>query len=173
MNCLIVLLSLTVFAALPTQSKSARPDLIVISGATEPDQIPEYLVWRNAFDILAHAGRDRRKPILDSVKLSGPHLSLVLNEAAEQAKRETACQERQGKLVQEAKAADQPQEQVTSQLYAIVLACRFEVLDAKDRLMRNLPPDAQLTFIHWVNERRSGMKVFVLKHELDFFRKPR
>ena len=162
---------LSATAALTPQAP--RPDLIVISGATEPEKLPEYLVWRNAFDILANAVQADRKIVLDSLKLTSSDREATHKEATAEAVREQECRVKQERVFQQAKKANLPLEKSTEQISFVVLECRYQVLDAKERLLAGLSLEGRAELERWVLERRRGMKVFVQKHELEFFRKPR
>jgi hypothetical protein len=59
-----------------------RPDVVAISGAKDPQLVPEYLMWRNAFAVLAQASRHDRKLVLDALKLPDGDKTIILIEAA-------------------------------------------------------------------------------------------
>lgn len=152
---------------------SARPDVVVIKGAKDPQLIPEYLMWRNAFDVLNQASRHNKNFVLNALKLPEADKRIVVTEARAQGEREIACQERQTRRMEALKAADTPMAGVNKEVQQIALACRQEVLDAKDRVMRLLPPESQWILQAWAEERRSGLTVYVFKHEMEWFRLPR
>ena len=149
-----------------------RPDVVLIDGSKDPQLVPEYLMWRNAFDVLAQASQNSREIVLKALKLPEVDKSIVAAEARAQAQREAACQDRQKRRVKALQAAD-AESRITKEVQHIALGCRQEVLDAKDRVMRALSPESQLILQGWAEERRNGLKVYVLKHEMEFFRLPR
>jgi hypothetical protein len=150
-----------------------RPDVVVIDGAKDPHLVPEYLMWRNAFDVLAQASRHDRTIILTALKLPDADKRIVVTEAKAQGEREAACQKDQSRRVEILTAAKTPVAGITKEVQQIALDCRQRVLDAKDRVMRLLSPESQLILQAWAEERRSGLRVYVLKHEMEFFRLPR
>jgi hypothetical protein len=160
-------------SAIPSQSAQRPSDVIVIKGATEPEKLPEYLIWRNAFDILSKAIASNRKLVLDSLKLASNDLQVTLKEAASEGVREQECKNKQDRVIEQAKTENLPKDKFNERLNVVVLACRYEVLDAKERLMTALTPDGRVEVERWVYQRRKGMTVYVQKHELEFFRKPR
>jgi hypothetical protein len=167
-----LVLLLTVLIGLQVPG-SSRPDVVVIKGVKDPQLIPEYLMWRNAFDVLNQASRHNKKFVLHALDLPETDKRIVVIEARAQGEREVACQERQTRRVEALKAADTSMEGINKELQQIALACRQEVLDAKDRVMRLLSPESQLILQTWAEERRSGLTVYVFKHEMEWFRLPR
>lgn len=171
---LVACLSAACLSAAAALSPQVQPpDMVVISGKTEPEKLPEYVVWRNGFDVLASAVQADKAFVLDSLKLTSNDREVALKEATAEAEREQSCRVKQERVIEQARKEKLPLERSTEQLNAVVLACRYQVLDAKDRLMTALSLEGRAELERWVLERRRGLKVFIQKHELEFFRKPR
>ena len=159
--------------ALPGQATPASNplDIVEIDGSKNPALIPEYLVWEHGFGGLAIIKDRDMKPAMATLALSPRDAELVFKEAGAQATRDRRRGEHE-KARREALAGAKPAE-LAAALHDVILEYRWEVLDARDRLLASLSPEGQVELIRWMNERRTHITAFVPRSELDFFRQPR
>jgi hypothetical protein len=147
--------------------------IIEISGEKTPEQLPDYLVWKVGLRALAAIKKQNIQPALEELGLSPPDDDLVFAEGRAQQERDKDCFERQERVTTMLKAAEAKPERIMAETRAIVLECRWATLDAKDRMLAALSPDAQTAVVTWVLNQRRQINVSVHRAELDFFRQPR
>ena len=147
--------------------------VVEISGEKTPEQLPEYLVWRVGLRALAAIKKQNIRPALDELGLSDAEGDVVFAEGRAQQERDKECFARQERLTAMLKAAEAKAERIVSETRAIVIECRWATLEAKDRMLAALTPDAQAAVVAWVLNQRSQINVSVHRTELEFFRQPR
>lgn len=140
---------------------------IEIDGRKNPEMIPQWDVWHAAFELMA-AKSDLPTELWNV--LSKEEVTLVLQAGHENAKNFMACQQRVLQLVptlqtEEAKF-------VNERTQAINLEFRWQVLGLRDRVLAALPPPGQTALTKYVESLKEGIRVFVPKNELAFYRQP-
>jgi hypothetical protein len=156
------------------QRRTAVDDAVIeISGDKTPEQLPEYLVWKIGLRALAAIKKQNIAPALEELGLSEADGEVVFAEGRAQQERDKECFERQERLTTMLRAAKAKAERIASETRAIVIECRWATLDAKDRMLAALSPDAQMAVVAWVLNQRRQINVTVHRAELEFFRQPR
>jgi Spy/CpxP family protein refolding chaperone len=146
-------------------------EIIEIDGGKTPELIPEYLLWEHGFGGLAIIKERQMTPALESLALSAEDAARVFGEAAAQADRERRRSERE-RARRTALAAAKPSD-LAAALRDVILDYRWDVLNARDRLLDSLTPEGRTELLRWMSERRTHITAYVPKGELDFFRQPR
>jgi hypothetical protein len=155
------------------RAEAGKDAVIEISGEKTPEQLPEYLVWKVGLRALAAIKKQNIAPALEELGLSKADGNVVFAEGRAQQERDKECFERQERLTTMMKAAEAKAERIASETRAIVIECRWATLDAKDRMLAALTPDAQAAVVAWVLEQRRQINVSVARADLEFFRQPR
>ena len=156
-------------------AKAAKAEdvIIEISGEKTPEQLPEYLVWKIGLRAIAAIKKQNIVPALEELGLSDAEGEIVFAEGRAQQERDKECFERQERLTAMLKAAEAKPERIASETRAIVLECRWATLDAKERMLAALSPDARTSVVTWVLNQRRQINVSVHRADLEFFRQPR
>jgi hypothetical protein len=94
-------------------------------------------------------------------------------EGRAQQERDKDCFERQERLTAMLRAAEAKAERIAAETRDIVIECRWATLDAKERMLAALSPDAQMAVVAWVLNQRRQISVDVHRADLEFFRQPR
>jgi hypothetical protein len=97
----------------------------------------------------------------------------VFAEGRAQQERDKDCFERQERMMTMLRASEAKAERIAAETRAITIECRWATLDAKERMLAALSPDAQAAVVAWVLEQRRQISVTVNRAELEFFRQPR
>jgi hypothetical protein len=155
------------------RAKVVKDAVLEISGEKTPEQLPEYLVWKFGLRALAAIKKQNITPALEELGLSDAEGELVFAEGRAQQERDKECFERQDRLATMLRAAAAKPERIAAETRAIVIECRWATLDAKDRMLAALSPDAQTAVVTWVFNQRRNINVSVHRADLDFFRQPR
>jgi hypothetical protein len=153
--------------------KAVEDAVIEISGEKTPEQLPEYLVWKIGLRALAAIKKQNIGPALEELGLSEADGEVVFAEGRAQQERDKECFERQERLTTMLKAVEAKPERIASETRAIVIECRSATLDAKERMLAALSPDAQAAVVTWVLNQRRQINVSVHRADLEFFRQPR
>ena len=155
------------------RAKAVDDGVVEISGEKTPEQLPEYLVWKIGLRALATIKRRNIVPALEELALTEADGELVFAEGRAQHERDKECLERQERLTTMLRAAEAKAERIATETRAIVIECRWATLEAKDRMLAALSPDAQRAVVAWVLNQRSQINVSVARADLEFFRLPR
>jgi len=147
----------------------AVPDAerVEIDGRKNPEMIPQWDAWHAAFEIMSRAS-ELPTEILKQV--STAEASSIREAALENSRNFLALQQRVLKLMptlqtEEAKL-------VTERTQAFNLEFRWQVLGLRDRVLVGLGPPGQAALSGYVESLKAGMRVFVPKKELAFYRQP-
>jgi hypothetical protein len=155
------------------RGKAVADAVIEISGAKTPEQLPEYLVWKVGLRALAAIKKQNITPALEELGLSEADGEVVFAEGRAQQERDKECFERQERVTTMMKAAEAKPERIALETKAIVIECRWATLDAKERMLAALSPEAQTSVVNWVLNQRQQINVSVHRADLEFFRLPR
>ena len=153
-----------------------RKDLLVIEGAKEPGQLPEWLAWEYSFTLLhlwhgkdSGFTHDLRENLL-------PHeFDLLENEAEAQKVRQSNRDTQGTKLFEKYPYATTPPNvlaEVDNQAFVIELAYRRGILAARDRLLRAFSTESQALLSNWVAENKAAITSYVQKSDLRRWRLP-
>ena len=152
-------------------SSSPSRGMIEIDGATHPELLPEYLIWTHGFSRLAAIKRQNITVALDTLELAPRDADLAFAEAAKQDERDRRCSD-QTRRIMEATRNAKP-EKIEAAVRPAILECRWEVLGAKDRLLDAMSPEGRATLVNWMLDARKGMKAYIPKSDLEFFKQPK
>ena len=138
-----------------------------IDGRKNPELIPQWDVWHAAFEIMSRAP-DLPTEVLKTI--STEEAASIRDAARENARNFQVAQERVLKLfptlqTDEAKL-------VTERTQAINLEFRWQVLGLRDRVLAGLNPSGRVALSGYVESLKAGMRVFVAKKELAYYRQP-
>lgn len=155
----------------------AFSDILVIDGKKNPAQLPEWLVWEQAFIQIAML-KDKDTSITLTLKqgLSADEFDRLEQEALQQDRR----------LEKAVKEAEPLQEQFTKrdpndlkvmswlndQMQDLNVRYRHTTLDARDRVMQALRPESQQILYDWLGEIRASIVARVSKRDLERWRAP-
>jgi hypothetical protein len=140
---------------------------IEIDGRKNPEMIPQWDAWQAAFEIMARVS-DLPTDVLQ--QLSKDEAVLVLAAAKENGQNTLACQERVLKLMPILKTEEA--RRINELTQEINLDCRWQTLRLRDRVMAGLGLPGQTALSRYVESTKAGMRVFVPKNELAFYRQP-
>jgi hypothetical protein len=140
---------------------------IEIDGRKNPEMIPQWDAWHAAFEIMA---RKSDLPTEVWKALSKEERALVLEAAKEDAKNLLACQERVLQLMPTLQTEEA--RLINERTQAINLEFRWQVLRLRDGVLATLGLPGQTALSQYVESLKEGMRVFVPKKELAFYRQP-
>lgn len=176
---------LVLLACLPVQAPQARPqavEIVTIDGSVNPELVPQYRAWSNAFRLLAGGPPGLGLPNGLREFVSPAEEELILREANQLVKMEAGCVERALKArepLTRLERAGTPLKdrlatarKVDAEMFAIDLSCRWEALHARDRLLKVLSLDAGSALLRYVELKKRGMRFEVPKNGLERFRQP-
>lgn len=167
-----VLACLVVATGLQAQDKpSSADEVIEIDGAKNPELIPNWAAWLESFRFMSH-------PAAPEVPIPSTVYAVTSPEQRELVRKEAlfvVAQERelgqQALKLQEGLSADNLAER-TEKVDALELKRRQAALDARDRLLGALPPEAQAALREFAERTRRGYQVKMLKSKFQQFMLP-
>jgi hypothetical protein len=152
----------------PKFSSPETSAMIEIDGAKNPEMIPQWSAWEFAFRVIA--GGSRMLPSTVHHAVSKEEAAIIVGEAVESRKRDAACQGRMLKLqplLLTAKASE-----INRRQAEIQIDCRWQTLQARDRLLEQLSPEGRLALIDFVESTKAGTRVTIAKRELAHYQQP-
>jgi len=140
---------------------------IEIDGRKNPEMIPQWDAWHAAFEIMA--SKSDLPTELWKV-LTKEEVTSVLAASKENAGNFLTCQQRVLQLMPTLQTEEA--RLINERTQAINLDFRWQVLRLRDRVLAALGPAAQTALSQYVESLKEGMRVFVPKKELAFYRQP-
>jgi hypothetical protein len=140
---------------------------IEIDGRKNPEMIPQWDVWKVAFAAIAKVSD---VPTVVIRHLSESEAALVLTAARENGSNALACEARM--LEHKATLLTEDARRITEKTQEINIDCRWQTLRLRDRVLAGLGPPGQAALNQWVESIKEGMRVFVSKDDLAFYRQP-
>lgn len=140
---------------------------IQIDGSKNPEMIPQWDAWQAAFQIMEKVG-DLPTDLLKQV--SREEAASILDAARENAQNMRACEQRALKLVPTLKTEEA--RLINERTQALNLDCRWQTLRLRDRVLADLSPVGQAALARYVEFTKAGIRVYVPKNELSFYRQP-
>jgi len=168
--CIIVLLASAAgtSAQMPSET-TLSTETIVVDGSVNPELIPDWLAWQQVFGILRMVqGKD--SSLHTNYAFAPADRELVTREVDNQARREQATIEKVEELRKV--AAGLSVDEINERQWAITLAYRWTVLDARDRVLEGLSPDGLVTVQRLLADMRRSTRSIVPKSEYDMYRRP-
>jgi hypothetical protein len=142
--------------------------MLHIDGRKNPELIPQWNAWGYAFRVFA--GGPRQLPTTVLERVSKAEESFVMAQADLVQRVDAGCQERLGRLA--ARRQIEKPDALARQVRALTLECREATLQARDRVLAALNPDAQLALIEFVESTKAGTSITIARSELARFREP-
>jgi hypothetical protein len=165
-----------VFTAVSVVHTQANPsasdsDIITIDGAKNPEMIPNWAAWLEAFRFMA-APAAPIEPIPSGIYLatSKEQRALIRKESLLVIAQEREMGQRALKL-QDGLTADNRSDR-SDQADALEMNRRRAALDARDRLLAALPAEGQIALREFAEQARKGYKATMLKARLPQFLLP-
>ncbi len=140
---------------------------VEIDGRKNPEMIPQWDVWHAAFELMV-AKSDLPTELWKA--LSKEEVALVLDAAKENGRNFLACQERVLKLMPTLKTEEA--RFINERTQAINLEFRWQVIHLRDRVLAAVALPGQAALSQYVESLKEGMRVYVPKKELAFYRQP-
>jgi hypothetical protein len=140
---------------------------IQIDGSKNPEMIPQWDAWQAAFQIMEKVG-DLPTDLLKQV--SREEAASILDAARENAQNLRECEQRALKLVPTLKTEEA--RLINERTQALNLDCRWQTLRLRDRVLADLSPVGQVALTRYVEFTKAGIRVYVPKNELSFYRLP-
>jgi hypothetical protein len=169
----LVCLVFTAVSTVHTQNKpsASDSDIVTIDGAKNPEMIPNWAAWLEAFRFMA-APAAPIEPIPTVVYLatSKEQRALIRKESLFVMAQEREIGQRALKL-QDGLTADNLSDR-SDQADALEMKRRRAALDARDRLLAALPVDGQIALREFAEQARKGYKATMLKSKLAQFLLP-
>jgi hypothetical protein len=163
----LVCLVFTAVSAVHTQNKpsASDSDIVTIDGAKNPEMIPNWAAWLEAFRFMA-APAAPIEPIPTVVYLatSKEQRALIRKESLFVMAQEREIGQRALKL-QDGLTADNLSDR-SDQADALEMKRRRAALDARDRLLAALPVDGQIALREFAEQARKCYKATMLKSKL-------
>jgi hypothetical protein len=172
---LVIAISVVVQAAPPTLAD--QKDVLIIEGATNPAQIPEWLAWEYSFTLLDQwRGRDSGFTHDLKEAVSPAEFELLEKEGATQQVRLARRGRLAAKLIDkypyatttDPKVIDRANEEV----FAIELEYRRDILAGRDRLLQVFSTESQAVLLDWVAGNKAAITSHVPKSDLKRYRSP-
>jgi hypothetical protein len=151
-------------------------DLLVIEGAKDPAQIPEWLAWEFSFTLVQQwHGKDSGFTHDLREVLAANEFAMLEREAVAQRTRQAKRDSQGTKLFEKYPWATTPPDvlvKVNDEAYVIDLAYRREILAARDRLLQAFSIESQAALTTWVAENKAALTSYVQKSDLKRWRAP-
>jgi hypothetical protein len=141
---------------------------IEIDGSKNPEMIPQWDIWKAAFLII---DKTSDVPTMVWKAATKEEVALIVQAARENAANERSCEARGLKLAELLKSDEA--RFVNERTQALNLECREKTLELSDRLMSDLSRQAAAALAQYVESLKAGIRVYVPKGELAFYRQPR
>jgi hypothetical protein len=141
---------------------------IEIDGSKNPEMIAQWDVWKAAFLII---DKSSDVPTMVWKVATKEEVALIVKAAKENAAIEQACEGRALKLA--ALLRTDEARFINERTQALNLECREQTLDLSDRLLSELSRQAAAALAQYVESLKAGIRVYVPKGELAFYRQPR
>lgn len=139
-----------------------------INGRKNPEMIPEWSAWEDAFSTIA--GGSKQLPTSVLTRVSTREAEMILRESNASVRRTTECNARL--LALKPLASKEKINTLQDRTKKIRLECRWANLQARDRVMDALNPEGRAAMNEFVDLIKAGTKVTVARSELSFFRQP-
>ena len=175
-TALLVIAATLVTQAAPA-SETKQADTLTVVGATQPSQIPEWLVWEYSFTLLKQwQGKDSGFTHDLRETLSSGEFEILEKEALAHAAREARREARAAKLMEKYPHATTTDAammaKANEEAFAIDLDYRREILASRDRLLQTFSTESQSALMNWVVENKAAITVYVHKSDLTRWRSP-
>jgi hypothetical protein len=155
-------------AQAPVVPAPSQPEIQQIDGGKNPELIPQWSVWGYVFRVMAGGPRQLPTSVLRTV--SKDEESLVMKEADAVQKVDADCQARLIKAA--ALLGVEPLAAVDAKVREITVACRWETLHARDRILAGVNPGAWAALMAFAESTKAGTSISLPKIDLARFLEP-
>jgi hypothetical protein len=179
-------LAIAVVLAMPMHLRAQQRDKIpagfsIVDGDKDPNAIPDYVAWRQAFRML---GPDRTvHPGMPNDELMLPYVAqsereIICNVARRSAAAEAAMRAKMAKALADFQAAGldvnkkEDAKTIGDALFAIDYEQRVTTLQERDGLMELLKPETHVHVLLWIQKVKAGMYTLLPTSELERYRLP-
>jgi len=179
-------LAIAVVLAMPMHLQAQQRDKIpagfsIVDGDKDPNAIPDYVAWRQAFRML---GPDRTvHPGMPNDELMLPYVAqsereIICNVARRSAAAEAAMRAKMAKALADFQAAGldvnkkEDAKTIGDALFAIDYEQRVTTLQERDGLMELLKPETHVHVLLWIQKVKAGMYTLLPTSELERYRLP-
>jgi hypothetical protein len=175
-TALLVIATTFVTQAAPAR-ENKQADMLTFDGATQPSQIPEWLVWEYSFTLLKQwQGKDSGFTHDLREALSAGDFELLAKEAdahaARQARREARGASLMEKYPHTTTMGPEMIAKANDEAFAIDLDYRRQILASRDRLLQTFSTESQSALMNWVAENKAAITAHVHKSDLTRWRLP-
>lgn len=150
------------------QSTASTPEIIQIDGSKNPELIPQWSAWGYAFRVFS--GGPRQLPTSVFEHVTPGEQTLIMKEADAAQQFEAQCLVRHRKVLES--RGSKSNIELDKDVRALTLECRRATLDARDRILANVSPEAQTALIAFVESTKAGTSLAIPKKDLARFREP-
>jgi hypothetical protein len=166
--------------SLPQAERPGSPDqkdVLVIDGAKDPGQIPEWLAWEYSFTLINQwQGRDNGFTHDLREAVTPEEFALLEKEGTAHKARMARRASLGAKLVEKYpfETTTEPKviERGNEEAFAIELEYRRDILAARDRLLQTFSVASQAVLLNWVAENKTAITSHVPKSDLKRYRLP-
>jgi hypothetical protein len=162
--CLIAACPASVLA----QNAESTSEIIQIDGRKNPELIPQWSAWGFAFRVFS--GGPRQLPTSIFTHVTPGEEALIIKEADAAQQFEAQCLVRHRKIL-ESRGSKRP-EDLDKDVRALTLECRRATLQARDRTLAAVSPEAQTALIAFVESTKATTSLALPKKDLARFREP-
>lgn len=155
-----------------SQSAQGSSNMITIDGSKNPELLPEWLVWQQTLETLALIEHKDAPAFKHDLVLSDAERVLVYREASQQPERERKCFASLDQRHKELSAAGVKPDVMQKDLEDREVECRWKVLEARDRILGGLSPEAQASLLSWIGGTRAAIRITVSREGLAHFKRP-
>jgi hypothetical protein len=145
-----------------------EPETMFIDGAKNPELIPQWSAWGYVFRIIS--GGPRELPSVVHAVVSPDERAMIIKEADAVQAIDKACH---GRLLEQHTILGRGNlEKLDARLREITVACRQKTLDARDRILAALNPEAASALSMFVESTKEGTSLTIRKRDLPRFLEP-
>jgi hypothetical protein len=179
----LLMLALVVLPSPPLgaeQEPKMPPNMTLIDGKKNPESIPEHNVWLSVFRTFAEGVQILPDGVAEYVPPA--ESALIFTEAKRLQKFWSDCTSRLLKAREPLYALEQAGAEPTVRfakareldfvMWEIELACRWETLHTRDRLLEQLNIKGRTALKAWTESRKAGTKLFIPRAGLERYRQP-
>ena len=179
-SLIVLLVTTACIAHSPIQSaQTGTGKWIQIDGETNPELIPDHVLWKHVFRYFAPGSRmppDVAETLeTKELPMSAPDYKLLREYSDKHAVALSAFIEPITKLqVAFTRTTNrQTRQKLIEELRMTELEQRHKTLELADAMLGRLSEDGRLKLLTWTNDFKSDISVTVLEKDLEFFQKPR
>ena len=159
---------------------SQQSEIVTIEGKKNPELVPQYAAWAATFRFLAVVEPEFPPPLNEHLTIA--EQAMIRKESERLNAQQIECAKRGVALrtpLTKLETTNPSKEEwlrlarkIDAQMWEVQLGCRWDVLHARDRVLEQLTPEAQMMLHALVEQRKAGLSFEVPRNGLDRFRQP-